>query len=410
MARAKKGLKISAALKKRAAKIKVVLMDVDGTITDGSVSLLSQPDGSALELKTFDAHDGQGISLARTAGLRMGVITGRESAALRRRMQELSVEFVYERQPHKIAAYEEVLKKAGIAAAVLIPLAGKERNLGLLCFAAWSRDTIDPAELELVRTIAQYLATALDREATRTQLNRAKEELSNHAQLLEDRVQERTSRLRETLSELETFSYTIAHDLRAPARALSGFCEVLLEDFSQGMSDDAKFVVKRISRASRRMENLTADLLEFSKISRQEIVLAPVPLEPVIEEILADRSTAVRRAVSLQTPLHEVLAHRGLLRQVLSNLIDNAVKFVKPDAAPAIEISTEPVSHQGLNSPPGRLVFSAPHRSSPEGPAAQPPTPAQIRIWVRDEGIGIAAELHQKIFSIFERGVGSELY
>jgi 3-deoxy-D-manno-octulosonate 8-phosphate phosphatase (KDO 8-P phosphatase) len=106
VASAKKGLKISAALKKRAAKIKVVLMDVDGTITDGSVSLLSQPDGSALELKTFDAHDGQGISLARTAGLRMGVITGRESAALRRRMQELSVEFVYERQPHKIAAYE----------------------------------------------------------------------------------------------------------------------------------------------------------------------------------------------------------------------------------------------------------------------------------------------------------------
>jgi 3-deoxy-D-manno-octulosonate 8-phosphate phosphatase (KDO 8-P phosphatase) len=106
--------KISAALKKRAAKIKVVLMDVDGTITDGSVTLLSQPDGSALEIKTFDAHDGQGISLARTAGLRMGVITGRESAALRRRMKELNVEFVYEKQAHKIAAYEEVLKMAGV--------------------------------------------------------------------------------------------------------------------------------------------------------------------------------------------------------------------------------------------------------------------------------------------------------
>jgi 3-deoxy-D-manno-octulosonate 8-phosphate phosphatase (KDO 8-P phosphatase) len=107
--------RISLALKKRAAKIKVVLMDVDGTITDGSVTLLSQPDGSALEIKTFDAHDGQGITLARTAGLRMGIITGRESAALRRRMKELSVEFVYEKQPHKIAAYEEILKKSGAA-------------------------------------------------------------------------------------------------------------------------------------------------------------------------------------------------------------------------------------------------------------------------------------------------------
>jgi len=110
-----KGAKISPALKKRAAKIKVVLMDVDGTLTDGSVTLLSQPDGSALEIKTFDAHDGQGLSLAHTAGLRTGVITGRESAALRRRMKELSVEFVYEKQPHKIAAYEEVLKKAGVS-------------------------------------------------------------------------------------------------------------------------------------------------------------------------------------------------------------------------------------------------------------------------------------------------------
>ncbi len=105
---------IAPALKKRAAKIRVVLMDVDGTITDGSVTLLSQPDGTALEIKTFDAHDGQGLTLGRTAGLRMGVITGRESAALRRRMNELGVEFVYEKQGHKIAAYEEILKKAGV--------------------------------------------------------------------------------------------------------------------------------------------------------------------------------------------------------------------------------------------------------------------------------------------------------
>src|SRR6266403_3343641 len=111
---ASRSAKIAPALKKRAAQIQVVLMDVDGTITDGSVTLLSQPDGSAIEIKTFDAHDGQGMTLGRTAGLRMGVITGRESAALRRRMKEMGVEFVYEKQPQKIAAYEEILKKAGV--------------------------------------------------------------------------------------------------------------------------------------------------------------------------------------------------------------------------------------------------------------------------------------------------------
>jgi 3-deoxy-D-manno-octulosonate 8-phosphate phosphatase (KDO 8-P phosphatase) len=110
----KTGKKISASVRKRAKQIKVLLMDVDGTITPGTVMLLSQPDGSALEIKTFDAHDGQGISLARTAGIRTGVITGRESAAMRHRARELGIEFVYEKQPTKIAAYEEILRKAGV--------------------------------------------------------------------------------------------------------------------------------------------------------------------------------------------------------------------------------------------------------------------------------------------------------
>ena len=106
-----------AGVRKRAKQIKVVLMDVDGTITDGSVTLLSQPDGTAIEIKTFDAHDGQGMTLARTAGLQLGVITGRESAALRRRMKEMGVAFVYEKQPNKIPAFEEILAKAGVTEA-----------------------------------------------------------------------------------------------------------------------------------------------------------------------------------------------------------------------------------------------------------------------------------------------------
>jgi len=105
---------IPASLKKRAAKIQVLLMDVDGTLTDGSVTLLSQPNGSALEIKTFDAHDGQGLTLAHTAGLRTGVITGRESPALLRRAREMKIEFIYQKQAQKIPAYEEILQKAGV--------------------------------------------------------------------------------------------------------------------------------------------------------------------------------------------------------------------------------------------------------------------------------------------------------
>ena len=111
--------KISPALKKRAAQIKLLLMDVDGTLTDGGVTLLSQPDGSALEIKTFDAHDGQGLTLAQTAGLRTGCITGRESPALLRRADEMKMEFIYMKQPLKMPAYEDILRKAGVSDAAV---------------------------------------------------------------------------------------------------------------------------------------------------------------------------------------------------------------------------------------------------------------------------------------------------
>ncbi|MGD0182219.1 MAG: 3-deoxy-D-manno-octulosonate 8-phosphate phosphatase, partial [Terriglobales bacterium] len=103
-------LKISPTLKKRAAQISLILMDVDGTMTDGGVTLLSQNDGTALEIKTFDAHDGQGLTLAHTAGLRTGCITGRESSALLRRAHEMKMEFIYMKQPVKMPAYEEIIQ------------------------------------------------------------------------------------------------------------------------------------------------------------------------------------------------------------------------------------------------------------------------------------------------------------
>jgi len=89
-------------------------MDVDGTMTDGGVLLLSQPDGSALEIKKFDAHDGQGLTLAHTAGIRTGCITGRESPALLRRAHEMKMDYIYMKIPLKMPAYEEILAKAGV--------------------------------------------------------------------------------------------------------------------------------------------------------------------------------------------------------------------------------------------------------------------------------------------------------
>jgi 3-deoxy-D-manno-octulosonate 8-phosphate phosphatase (KDO 8-P phosphatase) len=90
-------------------------MDVDGTLTDGGVCLISLPnDGGIAEMKVFDAHDGQGLSLAHTMGIKTGFITGRKSPAVKRRAEELHVEFVYLGQATKMAAYEECMQKAGV--------------------------------------------------------------------------------------------------------------------------------------------------------------------------------------------------------------------------------------------------------------------------------------------------------
>ena len=128
-------LKISPALKNRARQIKLVLMDVDGTMTDGGVTLLSQSDGSALEIKTFDAHDGQGLTLAHTAGLRTGCITGRESAALLRRAHEMKMEFIYMKQPVKMPAYEEILQKAGVSDSAVAYIGDDLPDIPLMCRA-----------------------------------------------------------------------------------------------------------------------------------------------------------------------------------------------------------------------------------------------------------------------------------
>ena len=308
-------------------------------------------------------------------------------------------------------AESAIFKKAGISAAIVMPLVANERSLGVLCFATGSRESILPEEADLVKTIGQYLATAVDRENANRLLHHAKEELSQHSKLLEQRVEERTARLRDIISELETFSYTVAHDLRAPVRGTTAYCEVLIEDFADDMPAEAKRIVEQIAKISSRMEMLTRDLLEFSRVSRQEIVMTRVELQPVIEELPMLQIPSIREAVTIAAPLHSVRAHKALLQQVFTNLIDNAVKFVSIDASPRITISTELVFRGAPNTRLRTLEFSSTESWSVTGaPFPTVPSFNQVRIWVRDEGIGIPLGAHQKIFGIFERGQSSERY
>ena len=100
----------------RARRIKVLIFDVDGVLTDGKLYFIPQPDGSAIEVKGFTAHDGLGVSLARLGGLRVGIITKRHSATVAVRARDLKLEFVYQGQAHKLGAMKEICAQAGITA------------------------------------------------------------------------------------------------------------------------------------------------------------------------------------------------------------------------------------------------------------------------------------------------------
>lgn len=133
---------LSAQVAARARKIRLLLLDVDGVMTDGTVCLLQFPDGTVQEMKLFNSQDGAGLNLAKDAGLRTGVITGRDSAAVNRRAKETRMEFVYQGRAEKLPAYEEILRVAGVEDSEVaymgddLPDLPVLRRVGLACAVA----------------------------------------------------------------------------------------------------------------------------------------------------------------------------------------------------------------------------------------------------------------------------------
>ena len=202
----------------------------------------------------------------------------------------------------------------------------------------------------------------------------AQQKLKQHAEELEQRVAERTAKLSETIAELEYFSYSISHDMRAPLRAMQGYSDYVIENFGDALGPEGKRCLERISRAGRRLDNLIQDILNYSQISRAQLVLLPVDLDKLVDDILQQYPglQSPQAGITVVKPLHPVIAHEASLMQVISNLLGNAVKFMPPGKKPVVKVWTELRGEQ-------------------------------VRLWVEDNGIGIAAKDLDRIFGIFER-------
>jgi PAS domain S-box-containing protein len=216
---------------------------------------------------------------------------------------------------------------------------------------------------------AEKLVYIFGRDITQRKTNEQKIESLN-AQL-KQRVQELT----DINSELEAFSYSISHDLRAPLRSMQGFADALLEEYSERLDDIGREYARRVVNSAKYMDALLNDLLDYSRLSRAELELGPVNLRHEISELLEQLENEIKSKnarVELELASETVRAHPATLRQILCNLVGNGLKFTHPERPPIVRIRSEA---RGRN----------------------------MRVWVEDNGIGIAGEHCDRIFRLFER-------
>jgi signal transduction histidine kinase len=192
---------------------------------------------------------------------------------------------------------------------------------------------------------------------------------------LERRVADRTRELQEIIQELETFSYTVAHDLRGPLRAMHRSAEILLLEQASHLSPDGADFLRRITESADRMDRLIQDLLAYSRVTRSE--LRSVPIEPrlLLADLMVHMASEIRERkadVRIENSLGKVMADPILLAQVFTNIVANALKFVQPGNTPHVRITAE--TRNGME-----------------------------RIWIEDNGIGIDPRYRERLFHLFER-------
>jgi signal transduction histidine kinase len=270
-------------------------------------------------------------------------------------------------QEPALAPLLPALRAEGIASLAFIPIAHQGRLLGKFMLYFNAPHAMAADEVRLALTVAEYLALAVSRQ-------RAIEEIRRLNADLEGRVQRRTRQLEEANREMESFCYSVSHDLRAPLRALDGFARILLEDAGHALDEADRDNLRRIVAASGRLGRLMDDLLKLSRIGRAGMRLAETDLGSMAADIFErlrseepERRMTARAAEGLR-----VRADAGLLRIALENLIGNAWKYTRRNADSRIEF--------GAREEDGEAYY-----------------------YVRDNGAGFDMRYAAKLFSPFQR-------
>jgi light-regulated signal transduction histidine kinase (bacteriophytochrome) len=208
----------------------------------------------------------------------------------------------------------------------------------------------------------------------RVERSQAEQEVRRLNDELEQRVIQRTAQLEAANKELEAFTYSVSHDLRAPLRHISGFSKILTEEYGPSLAPEAQHHLQRIQEGTRRMGLLVDDLLNLGRVGRHEVRLQVTGLNSIVNEVVAElRPEYEGRQVEWKIgSLPFVECDPALMKQVFQNLLSNAVKFTRPRSNATIEV----------------------------GQKDQEGTPV---VFVRDNGVGFNIKYADKLFGVFQR-------
>ncbi len=226
-----------------------------------------------------------------------------------------------------------------------------------------------------VTTISGVLLDISQQKQTEDALQASEEALRRINAGLEARVAERTAQLQALNEELEGFSYSVSHDLKAPLRGIDGYSQILLDDYGSALGDEGRSLLANVRRGVAQMHALIEDLLAYSRMERQVLQSRPVELAGLVDNLLAGRAREIAEAgmeVHNCIPALSVRADRDGLALVVRNLLDNALKFSRNSRPPRVDI--------GARQEADKVLF-----------------------WVRDNGVGFDMKYHDRMFEMFQR-------
>jgi signal transduction histidine kinase len=260
----------------------------------------------------------------------------------------------------------DALLASGVHVYMVMPMIAGGELIGAISFGG-ERGEFFTEQVSIAREVATQLAIAITQA-------RLYERVRRQAEELELRVRERTAELRVANKELESFSYSVSHDLRTPLRAIDGYSQMLEEDYADRLDAEGRRLLGVIRESSRQMASLIDDLLTFSKLGRQAIAATTVDMNALVGEVMREvRAGGVDKSSQIAVAeLPAAWGDRALLKQVWINLLSNAIKFTGDRDQPVIEVAGNGHSAEGVYS-------------------------------VKDNGVGFDMQYYNKLFGVFQR-------